>query len=257
MLRQPRAPLLRKAATCLAAAAALVAFVACDPCAGVASCANGRYLAAVGQIVDGYSGKGIAGVRIDVVRTAGVQVGTDSLSAVTDDGGFWRVEFAPDSSGTMFADIRVSPPNYPPYLLRQIRLETKSHNGDANLNERWVPYLYFKYVGEFFLNGTQDQRVQGATVQFRRTAGAVLSGPGIQNDSFTSLTDAGGRVYFFPMFGDSSVFAADNQPVVADLIIRLPQSADSTVLRGVELTPRSTFFYTREFAPVIRYPVGP
>jgi hypothetical protein len=256
MKRMPPPRSLGRAA-CLFAIAALGALVACDPCAGVVGCANGRYLAAVGQIVDDYSGKGIAGVRIDIVRTGGVRVRNDSLSAVTDDGGFWRVEFAPDSSGTMLADIRVSPPNYSPYLLRQVRLDTKSHKGDANLNERWVPYLYFRYVGEFYLNGTQDQRVVGATVQFRRTAGVALSGPGIRNDAFTSTTDVAGRVYFFPMFGDSSIFAADNQPVVADLVIRLPQSADSTVLSGVEMTPRSTFFYSREFAPVIRYPVGP
>jgi hypothetical protein len=229
----------------------------CDPCAGVIGCADGRYLAATGQIVDASTGVGIDGLRLDVVRTGGIQVVEDSVSAITSGGGFWRVELTADSVGTLVADIQLSAPDTKLYRLHGVRLDTKLHGGDANLNERWVTFLYFDYVGEFYIQGTADVRPQGATVEFRRTSGVPLVGQGVQGDVYQSPTNIAGRVHFFPTSGDSLVFAGDDGPVVGDLVVRLPGASDSTVTRGVQLTPQHTFRDRRDFPPVIRIGLSP
>lgn len=240
-----------------AAMAAVLALTACDPCSGVARCANGAYLAASGWIVDSAQGNGIDGVRIDVVRTGGIAVGTDSVSAVTRDGGFWRVQFDPQAPGTLVADVEVSPPGAAPYRLHNVRLDTKEHEGDANLNERWTTYLYFNYFGEFYLRGTNDQRVEGAIVEFHRTGGLVPYGPGLPGDVYTAATDWAGRVSLFPSSGGQAVLAHEDGVLTGDLTVRLPDGSASTTLTGVGLVPSHHYRDPREFPPIIRDAVGP
>ena len=240
----------------LALALSLGVFCACDPCSGVASCSSGSYLSATGQIVDQSSGAGIIGVRIDVVRTGGIDVDQDSLSAVTSGGGFWRVQFSPRGTGTLVADVSVSPPNADSYSLHGVLLKTREHGGDANLNERWVPHLYFNYAGEFFLAGTADERVDNATVHFRRTSGVEIYGPGVRNNVYESATDPAGRVALFPTEGNA-VFAREDGILVGDITVRLAGAMDSTVLYNVGLAPNHTYASGSEYPPIIREPVGP
>ena len=234
----------------------MLLFSACDPCAGVVGCANGAYLSAAGQIVDAVTGRGIDGVRIDIIRTGGVEVAKDSVSTVTSDGGFWRAELSPASAGTMFADVRVSPPDRVPYRLHQVALETREHGGDANLNQRWVPFLYFDFVGEFFLNGTTDTRPEGIPVEFRRTAGVQLVGPGQINGVYRAPTNSAGRIHLYPTTGDSAVFALEDGTLTGDLVVYVTPT-DSTVTGGVVIWPKHTFRDRRDYPPVIRVPVGP
>jgi hypothetical protein len=229
---------------------------ACDPCSGILGCSNGRYLSASGQIVDEATGKGIDGVRVDVIRTGGIAVAHDSLTDVSHDGGFWRVELSPDSSGTLLADVEVTPPFAPPYRLREVHLETRSNRGDANLNQRWLTYLYFIDVGEFFVEGTQDQRLVGATVEFRPTGGAVLSGPGLRDGVYRMVTDEIGRVYFFQGRGDAAVTVSEDRDVIGDLTVRPAGSATATTFTGVHIAPKHLFLDNETFPPVFREPVA-
>jgi hypothetical protein len=237
----------------------LVALAACDPCSGVVGCSDGRYLSAVGQFVDSRTGKGIDGVRVDVVRTGGIAVDRDSLSDVSHDGGFWRVEFSPGAPGTLLADVGVAPPDAPAYRLHGVHLETRPNRGDANLNERWVTFLYFIDVGEFFVEGTQDQRLVGAAVEFRPTGGAVLSGPGVRDGVYRAVTDAIGRVYFFQGTGTDAVTVREDLDVVGDLTVRPAGSSSGTTFSGVRIAPKHEFPDGRSFPPVLRLgiPVAP
>ena len=235
----------------------LAALAACDPCSGVIGCAEGDYLSAAGQIVDAASGKGIDGVRVDVVRTSGLAVARDSLSDVTHDGGFWRVEFATEQAGALDAKVVVAPPGMDSYRLHDVRLETRAHRGDANLNERWVPFLYFIDIGEFFVEGTADERLRGAAVEFRRTSGPVLSGPGVRDGVFRTVTDDIGRVYFFPRTGDNAVSVREESDVVGELTVRAAGSPNGTTLQGIRIAPKHVFADRRAFPPVIRLPIRP
>jgi hypothetical protein len=226
---------------------------ACDPCAGIASCARGDYLAASGQMVDAGTGHGVDGVRLDFIRRGGVEVSADSLTTVSASGGFWDVEFAPSSAGELLVDVRVSPPGEEPYLIRNLALQTRLHGGDANLNQRWVTRLYFNYMGELYYDGTVDTRVANAPVTFRQTGGVALYGPGIRDSVHVTATDFAGRVNLFPSERSDGVFALEESVLFGDLIITLPSGGTST-LKGIALFP--THLY-QQLSIIARAPVSP
>jgi hypothetical protein len=232
-----------------------VVLAACDPCAGVIGCADGKYLAASGQIVDAVTGVGLDGVRIDVIRTGGIEVVADSVATTSAGGGFWRVELAPRSSGSLTADVKVSAPGFPPYRLHGVELDTHEHRGDANLNERWVPFLYFDFVAEFALRSNLDARPEGMPVEFRRTGGIALRGPGQENGVYRAPTNAAGRIHLYPTTGDSAVFAAEDGTLTGNLVAYLTPT-DSTIIAGVVIWPSHTFRDRRVYPPVILNAVG-
>jgi hypothetical protein len=243
------------AAGALVGAALLLSLAACDPCAGVVACAAGNgYLAATGRIVDKASGAGVDGARIDVVRRSGIGVAQDSLSALTSAGGFWRVEFDAQSSGTLLADIRVTPPGAAGYLVRNFPLTTRLHGGDANINESWVTTPYFNYAGELFLNGTADDRIQNRPVEFRITGGVATRGTAVVDSVYHSATDVGGRVELFPQRESGGLLPLGSEDLVGDLTVYLPAPLGPSVIRGVHLTPTYVYFTT---VGILRYAVGP
>jgi len=237
--------------TCLS-----LGLAACDPCSGIIGCANGRYLAAAGQMVDATSGVGLEGVRIDVIRTGGIEVAEDSVSTTTSRDGFWRADFVPTTEGALIADVQVSTPGYRPYRLHGVQIQTRKTAGDASLNERWVPTLYFDFIAEFYLKGSTDIRPQGIPVEFRRTAGAPLAGPGQVAGVYRARTNAAGQIHLFPTTGDSAVFAIADDTLVGNFVAHVT-AGDSTVITGVRLWPSHTFHIRGSFPPVTRNPVGP
>ena len=227
----------------------------CDPCSGVAQCStagNSPYLAVDGQIVQAATGFGVDGVSVSIVRRGGISVTVDSLSTVTANGGHWRVEFSTASAGTLEADAIVSTPEGLSYTVHGLHFGSSPRVGDANLVDRWVSDLYFPNLGEFYARGSDDQRVAGARVEFRRTGGIALLGAGAQNGVFTGTTDFAGRVPLFTLNG-AGVFTNTVGDVVGDLIIHRSPT-DSSVVPGLHVA--STYEYRR--APtILRFGVGP
>lgn len=207
-------------------------------------------------MVDAVTGVGIDGVRIDIIRTGGIEVAAESVSTTTAGGGFWRVEFAPQSSGALIADVKVSTPGYPSYRLHGVELDTREHRGDANLNERWVPFLYFDFVAEFALRSDLAARPEGMPVEFRRTDGIALRGPGQVDGVYRAPTNAAGRIHLYPTTGDSAVFAVEDGTLVGTLAAYLTPN-DSTIITGVSIWPSHTFRDRRVYPPVILNAVGP
>jgi hypothetical protein len=226
---------------------------ACDPCAGVVSCERGAYLAVDGQIVDPVTGAGIEGVRIDVVRTAGLPLVMDSASTTTEDEGHWRLELAPTEAGAVVVDVVVSPPGYTPYRVRGLTLESRPHAGDANVLERWVREPYFAYAGELFHAGTEDDRVQGAAVEFRRTGGVELRGPGIGSGAYRTVTDVGGRFALFP-FTNDAIFPVTFGDVLGDLFVDLGPPVGIAVIRGIRLSATQVY---HQPPAIYRLAIGP
>jgi hypothetical protein len=238
----------------LAGALALAALTGCDPCSGVLSCSPGQYLAVDGQMVETAHGFPLPGVRIDIVRTGGITLAADSVSATSDGQGVWHVDLSPQEWGSLFADIKVSPPGLPSYRLHDVELQTKVHRGDGNLNERWTPFLYFAAYGEFFLAGTGDQRVVGATVEFRRTGGVPWSGSGVHGDVWTAVTDELGHVQIFPSSGDNTVVVTEGALLIGDFTITAP-TGGVMVLRNAVLGPSHDYRGRNSYPPILRLPV--
>jgi hypothetical protein len=225
---------------------------ACDPCSGVANCDVTAYLAVDGQIVDPVNGVGIDGVPVGVVRIDGVAVDVDSVSTRTADGGHWRVELSPHGPGTVYVEVVVSPPGYPSYRV-PLTLVTRTRGGDATLLDKWVPEPYFSYAGELYLNGTADERVNDAAVEFRRTGGVQLRGPGIETGVFRTRTDIAGRFTAFPTV-ESGVFPVTFGNVFGEFRVDLGPPYGVSIVRNVVLSPTPVYRKARD---IYRAPVGP
>lgn len=230
-----------------------IVLTSCDPCSGIASCSSGAYLSATGQIVDAETRQGVDGVRIDAIRVGGIEVEQDSLSTVTSNGGFWRLEFSPTSAGTLDADFQVSPPNVASYRLHGVHLTTREHGGDANLNERWVTVLYFYHLLELFTGGAADRRVDGAQVTFTRTGGVELRGPGVSSGAYHNVTDPGGRMPLFPWTGSNAIYPIEDGSVVGTLTVTAPGLAP-LVVPGLALEASHIY---RDGAAIERYEMVP
>jgi len=240
--------------SCLAGLALLAALIGCDPCSGVLSCAPGPYLAVDGQMVEPEHGGSLPGVRIDVLRSGGIELDQDSLSAVSDEQGLWHIELVPREVGTALVDIIVTPVDSPAYRLRGVPLVTHDHRGDANLNERWVPYLSIYAYGEFFFAGG-DTRAVAAKVQFRRAGGVPWSGPGVQNDAWSGITDEGGHVLLFPRSGPNAVIFTDGGSLIGELTVTTADGAGVMTVRNVSLGTSNVYHDRSYLPPILRLPV--
>ena len=213
----------------------------CDPCSGIAQCAaeGNPYLAVDGQIVEAVSGDGVDGVRVTLVRRGGISVMQDSVSTVTADGGHWRVRFSTVTAGALDAEAIVATPEGVTYTVRGLHFSSSNRGGEANLVERWVSNLYFPNLGEIYTRGTADDRVAGARIEFRRTGGVPLMGPGVKDGVYTSTTDFAGRVRLFTVNG-AGVFTNALGDVIGDLIIHL-SATDSSIVRGLHVAASHVF----------------
>ena len=239
----------------LALAVVAVMPLACDPCSGVARCGapeGSPYLAVDGQIVEAANGDGVDGVRVTIVRRSGIAVAQDSLTTVTANGGHWRVQFSPTTAGAIDADAIVTTPDGLSYTVQGLHFSSSNRVGDANLVDRWVSDLYFPNLGEIFARGTDDQRVVGVRVEFRRTGGIALVGPGVKDGVFTGTTDFAGRVPLFSVNG-AGVFTTTVGDVVGDLIIHR-SAVDSSIVRGLHVASSYVF---RRAPSILRFGVGP
>jgi hypothetical protein len=241
--------------TALGCAALPFVLAACDPCAGVARCGGSSpYLAATGQIVDAATGMAVDGTRIDVVRTGGIAVATDSVRAVTTGGGFWRVELATSSEGTVIVDVQVSPPGALGYRVRGLALTTRANGGDANLNATWITRPYFNYAGELFLNGTVDERIQNRPIEFRLRGGVRTVGTGVRDSVFRSTTDVGGRIELFPKSESGGLLPLGTEDLIGDLTVFLDAPLGASVIRDIHLAPSYLYF---DAGRIARFAVGP
>ena len=68
----------------VAAAALMLAASACDECSGVPSCVGSGEVSYTGHFIERRSGRPVAGVAVDFVRSSGVELAVATPHAVSD-----------------------------------------------------------------------------------------------------------------------------------------------------------------------------
>lgn len=143
-----------------------LAIVACDPCAGVASCDQAPRVGVSGQIVDRgtptdadrdpLSGANIPplrpapGVRVEVVRVGGVEVSQASAATTTNADGWWQVALPAREEGDVTVDVAVTPPGGIPYRVAGVPVRASRTRGDGSVLGRWTREPFLTVVGELF-----------------------------------------------------------------------------------------------------------
>ncbi len=221
------------------AAAPLVA--GCDPCAGVASCEQAPRLGVSGQIVDrgdpteaarlaGGPGAGATpsgGVRVEVVRTDGVELDAARAAATTDGSGWWQVSIPAREEGGVTVDVLVTPPGGLAYRVRGLNLRTSRKRGDGTVLGRWTREPYLTMLGEVFTAPAMS-RVEGARVTAVRRGGIEVAPT--PNTQSPMVTVGGGRFLF-------DVRPLADGPLVLDFTVERDGLPPATV-RGVTLLPQ-------------------
>lgn len=208
----------------------------CDPCAGVIGCTTAPFAAMEGQMVTPPLGYAAAGVRIEVIRTGSVP---ETLRTTANAEGFWRVEFASVAASGIDVDVLVTPLTGAPYSVSGVHLDAHTRRGEATVMPHWLLQPYFPDVAELFVKGPPEKRIANASVEFRRTAGIDMYGPGVMDGVVHEASDAAGRV---PLLSRdrSGVYSTSVGYVVGTLTIRASLS-DSIVIRGFRVRSTPVF----------------
>jgi hypothetical protein len=224
---------IRFALRATALAIIIVRAAACDPCFGTVECTTEPRLTIDGQIVRPESGRGVGGVRIDMLRMGGVRLSADSASTVTDSDGHWRISVPADAPGTATVDVAVSSEESA-YRVRGLVMKTNTVNGESNLLERWVATPYFPISAELRRRGGTGEVLANGNVLFQRTGGPAIFGAGVSGDAASAITDGTGRA---ALFGYANpVFASSLDTLVGTLTVSLA-SGETITGRNFRLIP--------------------
>jgi len=222
---------------------------ACDPCFGVGSCVVEPRLAIEGTLVEHVTGQPSPGVRVDVIRTGGVELANDSMFAMSGADGHWRAGTSARDTGDVIVDINVRLQNVATYRVRGVHLTVTDRRGQGVVLPTWVVDPYFAFAAELFYRATQDTRVEGTVVEFHRTGGIDYN-LGSGGQVFIGTTDAGGRIALF----DVLAHARSLGDLIGDLVVRLPAPLAADTIRGLHLG--ATQLQHAE-TQIIRLGVGP
>jgi len=194
----------RKAVAVVAAALLAAGVASCDPCAGTPWCHVYPEVSYGGQFIERTTGREVAGVRVTFVRVSGVDMPIETLTVVSDAGGFFQLRGPTHAVGSVVGRLEVvPPPPHSPYVVPTLRLTASDVRGEGVQAGRLVVDPYSFYLGEIY-----DRRVKrpvgGVTVTMR-----LLDGPVAAPDSAQFITDAQGRFLFEPTLSGYGVFRYD------------------------------------------------
>jgi hypothetical protein len=236
-------------ARALIAGLSLAGVAACNPCFGVSACADAPHVAIEGTIVEQFTGQPTSGVRIDVIRTGGVELEADSATAMSGSDGRWQVRLPARDAGEITLDINVHLPSVATYRVSGIHANATRLSGDGLVLPTWVVDPYFAFAAELFYRSAPDTRVEGATVEFHRTGGIdYYLGNGAQ--VFVGTTDAAGRLGLFGVLGHSTTLG----DLIGDLVVRFPTPIAPDTIRGLHLGATQLLHAETQ---IIRLGVGP
>jgi hypothetical protein len=210
---------------------------ACDPCGLALGCAQSPRAAVVGQILDDFTGHPMSGVRVEMRRQSGIGLDPDAIASTTGSDGLFRLESRALDAGDVSVTMTVTAPGYPSYDVPNVALRASVKTGEATVLAPWSsgrPSVAF--VFELYRNGTNDERVANAFVEFRRTSGVAMFLGNNPVVKVTGTTDANGWVYLF-----HDVRADRAGDIIGDLVIQLPPPVDSAFVRGVSIPALPVF----------------
>ena len=218
-----------KQATNLALTFLVASITACDPCGTTLSCEQAPRVAVVGQILEEQSGAPVAGASIEMRRVSGVDFLQPVRATTTRDNGTFEIEMETVSLGDAVVSIRVASPGAAPYDVLAVPTRATVLTGEATILKPWSsgrPRL--TYVIELFRDGTADDRLANAEVEFRRTGGVHMFIGGAEVASTIATANEVGWV--FP-FRDVTTDAAGD--LVGDFTVRYPPQGAPVVIRGL------------------------
>ena len=182
----------------VAAAALMLAASACDECSGVPSCVGSGEVSYTGHFIERRSGRPVAGVAVDFVRSSGVELAVATPHAVSDGDGFFVLRAPALQAGFVTGDLHVRPPApLQDYTISDVTLKVNRIRGDGGDLGRIVvdPYL--------FMIGHVYDRVTGAPLADVRVTARRVSGGRVEPDHATFTTDAGGQFSWDPRLVDA------------------------------------------------------
>lgn len=213
---------------------------ACDPCAGVGTCA-GPEVRYTGTILDPFD-RPAEGVLVEFVGTGGVALQEERLSATTDSAGRFVLEGRARDDGQVIGSLLLHPPSQiaPPRVV-EVTMATSRAAGELRWLGEWqVPYPYIALRGDLYHRSTGLPPAKGIEVEFKRTGGIR-----IEPDSFVVRSDSLGHFYLRPQ----TLVAGE---VMGDLTIRLLPPFKPYHIPGVRLTT----FATPQHDAVMRIGIG-
>jgi hypothetical protein len=239
----------RSAMILVGGAFSLAGLTACDPCFGIGSCDGDPRLSIEGRIVEHTTGQPSSGVRIDLIRVAGIELASDSMSTVTDADGHWQIGESARDVGDVTVDVNVRLQNVASYRVRGLHLSVSDRRGDGLVTPTWVSDPYFAFALELFYRASQDTRVGGATVEFHRTGGIDYN-VGSSGQVFTGRTDVAGRLNFFDVWAHATSLG----DLIGDIVVHLPAPFAPDTIRGLHLAATQVLHADTQ---IIRLGVGP
>jgi hypothetical protein len=171
----------------LAAIAAGLLLLGCEPCSGMGTCAPSPHIGLIGVLRDETTGMPVGSVRIDLVRTGGIALVRDSVRTLTDSRGNFLLSVDALASGQVTAEIIVRGPERSGspafgYRVLDLTLSTLDVVGDAQVLRPWSTTPSQPDLAQLFRAGSP---IPNATVEFRRTGGVRLA----EGDLFYNSTD--------------------------------------------------------------------
>jgi hypothetical protein len=210
-------------------AALAVAFGAsgCGECAGMPSCTTQPTISYTGEFINHKTGKPISGVRVEWVRTHGIEIDDEVIRATSDSRGFFQLQGGSVYLGEVFGELRITPPApFPEYVVRGVQLTTSRRRGDGGNLGRLVVDPFLILVGEVH-DLTTGANVSEGTVTLRRIAG------GRADPDVVELRLESGRWYWV----DPPILDFGDGTITAEFEVRV--AGDSRVFRVTDGFPLS------------------
>lgn len=241
---------MRASALVFSAALALagVALTACEPCSGVVNCDTGAHVSLSGRILDDVTGAPVAGVTVDLVRTSGVTLASDSTRTRTDADGLFTFTVPAATNGDAVVDVVVRGVALGSYRVRGVRLTSTQRRGDGRVLPAWSTWPRLPDLATVYRRGHPRTPLAGAQIEFQQTGGPPLQGltDGVYR---TSSGDDG----WFLLFG-SAVRPTEADEVVGDLVITHPALPRPAIHRDVRIPAQPVF---RAAAALRTFGAGP
>ena len=171
------------------------------------------------------------------------------MSTVTDADGHWQIGESARGVGDVTVDVNVHLQNVASYRVGGLHLSVSDRRGDGLVMPTWVSDPYFAFALELFYRATQDTRVEGATVEFRRTGGIDYN-VGSSGQVFTGRTDVAGRLNLFDVWAHASSLG----DLIGDVVVHLPAPFAPDTVRGLHLGATQVLHAETQ---IIRLGVGP
>jgi hypothetical protein len=203
----------------------------------------GAQLAYGGQAIFRGTNAATAGVGVEFVRTGGIDVTPTDFTTTSGASGFFRIDLAPATDGTVTGTLTLRPPNGPPTSYPNVQLATFDSTSIRSLGlwaygERWL------WTVELWRNDSLEA-APGVGVTFQQTGGIAIS-----PDTIGGLvTGPDGRIQL-------TASTQDTGYVDGNLIVQ-PASGPPRTITGLHLRTNADdqlhFGGVFSFGPALRY----